>query len=94
MHPITSRYYFLALGGVAAAANRAFGYPANEIVNIGGNGTGGHCCALMHGKRALEVERLGFARLLSEWPTARRSDHAPLGRTRRSGENRAPRAGT
>lgn len=68
MNPITRRRYFLAAAGVAAGAKSAFGYPANETVNVGCIGTGGRCRRLM--RRLADVPGTRITAVCDIWDEA------------------------
>ena len=57
MHATTGRREFLA-AATATAASTAFGYPANETINIGCIGTGGRCRTLMRALQGVDGTRI------------------------------------
>lgn len=59
MSSATRRRDFLAAATAAASVTSAFGYPANETINIGCIGTGGRCRSLMRTLAGLPGTRIG-----------------------------------
>ena len=55
----TSRRDFLVAATAAASVPSAFGYPANETINIGCIGTGGRCRVLMRSLSRVPGTRIG-----------------------------------